>query len=256
MARTKVHPQKAERREFYVENGYVILDHIFPQDQIACLAQAFSPRLSRNGNGGKKRTLDEQILAAEAEDHRLVYNGAQSVGSSAAAHFLLGRDAFSDALLAVTGLEGAGLHFLPMYFVVQLPGDERFDYGWHQDRAYYSWCDELVALWFPVNRRVSKETGTISVIPGSHRKGARTNETHFRHGYFRQIDSEVEAAEIANEEVLDLELGACCIMEGNLVHRSIANRSSTPRVAAVVRMVNLSEEATYERERFYCVHKS
>jgi hypothetical protein len=40
-------------------------------------------------------------------------------------------------------------------------------------------------------------------------------------------------------------------MNGNTVHRSVANRSSSPRIAGVLRIANLAAQQSYERERFY-----
>jgi ectoine hydroxylase-related dioxygenase (phytanoyl-CoA dioxygenase family) len=145
---------------------------------------------------------------------------------------------------------------MPMYLIIQLPSDERFDYAWHQDGVYHDWCADLLTLWFPVNRTTKRDTGTISLIPGSHRDGLRATDNYLRHGFFRQLQSKLKEGEAALETVLEVELGDCCIMAGNAVHRSVTNRSASPRVAGVLRMANLSRQQFYERERFYCVHKS
>jgi ectoine hydroxylase-related dioxygenase (phytanoyl-CoA dioxygenase family) len=234
------------------EEGYVIVRKAFPVNALSGLARALSLRLSENGG----RSVDADIMAAEAQDHALVYKGAQSIGTSAFTYRLLGQKKFLNTLLAVTGLEEAQLHFMPLYLIIQLPGDQRFDYGWHQDRAYYTWCQKMITLWFPVNRKTTAATGTISVIPGSHRQQSRGSKIHFRHGFFRQIESEVESTEAVQEQVLELEAGDCCIMDGDLVHRSVSNMSDTPRVAAVLRIVSLPSEATYQRDRFFCLTKS
>ena len=201
-------------------------------------------------------SLDDLILAREAEDHSQVYRASQSVGSASATYRLLGSSGILNIVCGLTGFDPAELHLMPMYLIVQLPGDERFDYGWHQDGAYYDWCEEFVALWFPVNRAVSGETGTISVIPQSHSEGRREANTYLRNGFFRQIDAKPGEQEATHEQVLDMQLGDCCIMDGNLIHRSVSNRSATPRVAGVVRLAHLGKLSSYERERFYCVHKS
>lgn len=237
--------------EVFREQGFAILKSVFPLEALAGLGRALSIRMTSDSGGA----LEDQIMAAERRDHALVYQGAQSVGTSGSAYRLLGHSQFVSSVLAVTDLEESELHIMPLYLIVQLPGDRRFDYGWHQDRAYYSWSGRMVTAWFPVNRATTAETGTIGVIPGSHLR-PRASRTHFRHGYFRQIEAEVSESEMAQAQPLHLELGDCCIMEGDLVHRSISNLSSTPRVAAVGRMVTLPREATYQRERFYCVHKS
>ena len=239
-------------QNLYVENGFVVLKDVFQKEHLRALLDALCCRLPEMGAA----TADDRVLAAESKDHKLVYDAAQSAGSAAASYRLLGSGDLLDQLYKITGLRGAEVHIMPLYFIVQLPGDERFDYGWHQDRAYYEWCERMVTLWFPVNRPATATTGTISVIAGSHRVGRRAGDTHFRHGYFRQIESIVDPSEIANHTVLEMNPGDCCVMDGDLVHRSIANHASSPRIAGVVRIASVPAGTQYERERFFCVHKS
>jgi ectoine hydroxylase-related dioxygenase (phytanoyl-CoA dioxygenase family) len=94
------------------------------------------------------------------------------------------------------------------------------------------------------------------MIPGSHRNGPRETETFLKHGFFKQIQSKLQPGEAEREEVLETEAGDCCIMNGNTIHRSVANQSNSPRVAGVLRIANLANQPSYDRERFYCTHKS
>jgi len=245
----------------YSEDGYVVLRGAFSGKDVGAVAQALLSTLLQNDQGlapspGIEPSLNDAIVTTDARDHRSVYGAAQSVGTSAAAYQLMGQPHFLDLLRAITGFNLPDLHLMPMYLIVQMPSDERFDYTWHQDSSFYSWCNELLTIWFPVNRETNRETGTISVIPGSHRQGPRSSEEYLRHGFFRQLESKVDEHESEKEQILDLAVGDCCIMEGNLVHRSVANRSGSPRVAGLVRMANNASQEAYERDRYYCVHKS
>jgi ectoine hydroxylase-related dioxygenase (phytanoyl-CoA dioxygenase family) len=249
-----------ESSEFYAKNGYVIAKQVFGAPLLEALKSSLRSVLAKNGHNGSasddQRTVEELILARESEAHSLVYNASQSVGSSAAAYQLLGKSGIFDVVTEATGFELRNLHLTPMYLIVQLPNDERFDYVWHQDRAYYPWSNDMVTLWFPVNRATTRDTGTIGVIPGSHQSGLRSADTSFRHGFFRQVESTTEQRETDQEFFMELEASDCCVINGDTVHRSVANRASSPRVAGVVRMVNIGNLTAYERERFYCVHKS
>jgi hypothetical protein len=245
-------------RKSYSEDGYVIAQQVFSTSSLATLCQSLRSVLDKSGNGHSDHacSLDDLILRREAQDHSLVYKAAQSLGSSVATYQLLGSSGIFDIVSEVTGFEKADLHLMPMYLVIQLPSDDRFDYSWHQDGSYYPWCQDFLTLWFPVNRGTQRDTGTISMIPGSHRYGPRETDTFLKHGFFKQIQSKLQSDETDQEEVLETELGDCCIMSGNTVHRSVANRSSSPRVAGVLRIANLGTQQSYERERFYCTHKS
>ncbi|HLG98217.1 MAG TPA: phytanoyl-CoA dioxygenase family protein [Bryobacteraceae bacterium] len=243
-----------EDQKTYAESGYLVMGQAFSGDKLTSLLGTLCQRLSNAVTGSD--SVDELVMAAEAENHKIVYEAAQSVGSAASTYRLLGDGGFLDNVCQITGFRESELHIMPLYLIIQLPSDERFDYGWHQDRAYYDWCDEMATIWLPVNRPATATTGTISVIPGSHRKSARESETYLRSGFFRQIEARVEPDEAAAHKVLELNPGECCIMNGDLVHRSIANRSSSPRIAGVVRLANVPAKMRYERERFFCVHKS
>jgi len=245
-------------RTSYSTDGYVCVKQIFSKESLGVLCESLRSVLEKAEAAPVDHscTLDDLILTREKQDHGLVYKAAQSVGSSAATYQLIGGSGIFDAISSATGFEKSNLHLMPMYLVIQLPSDERFDYTWHQDGTYYPWCQDFLTLWFPVNRSTTHTTGTISLIPGSHRDGPRETDTFLKHGFFKQMQSKLQAGEQDREEVLDVELGDCCIMSGNTVHRSVANRCASPRVAGVLRIANLNTQQAYERERFYCVHKS
>jgi ectoine hydroxylase-related dioxygenase (phytanoyl-CoA dioxygenase family) len=244
----------------YANEGYVIAKGAFSADLLEDLKLSLRSVLEKNDRhrdeNSQRHALEELILMREREAHSLVYNASQSVGSSAAGYVLLGKSGILESVARASGFHLRNLHLTPMYLIVQLPNDERFDYVWHQDRAYYPWAQDMVTLWFPVNRATTRYSGTISVIPGSHRSGLRAANTTFRDGFFRQIESPTDTGEANDEVFMELDAGDCCIMHGDTVHRSVSNRADSPRVAAVVRIVNISDLPSYERERFYCVHKS
>jgi len=247
-----------ELRKTYAETGYVIAKQVFSASSLATLGESLRAVLNKPAHDESDLTspISDLIMKREAQDHNLVYKASQSVGSSAATYQLLGGSGIFDLVSEVTGYDKAGLHVMPMYLIVQPPSDERFDYSWHQDGSYYAWCKDFLTLWFPVNRSTKRDTGTISVLRGSHQDGPRETDTFLKHGFFKQIQSRLKPGEEANEEWIEADLGDCCIMAGNAVHRSVANRSNSPRVAGVLRIASLGEEQAYERERFYCVHKS
>ncbi|HVB57460.1 MAG TPA: phytanoyl-CoA dioxygenase family protein [Candidatus Acidoferrales bacterium] len=249
--------QSSELNKLYAQDGFVVAKQIFSQGSLAMLRDALRAVLDKSGsNGFHNESLEDLVLRREAQDHSLVYQASQSVGSSAATYQLLGSSDIFNAISEVTGFRKADLHLLPMYLIIQLPSSDRFDYTWHQDGSYYPWCQDFLTLWFPVNRSTKKDTGTISMIPGSHRYGPRETETFLKHGFFKQIQSKLRDSEETLEHVLEVDLGDCCIMAGNTVHRSVANHSTSPRIAGVLRIANIGTQQTYDRERFYCVHKS
>lgn len=242
----------------YTEKGYATVKRVFSQESLSFLGQSFRSVLNKpeTSDVGSAGSLNELIMKREAEDHGLVYNAAQSLGSAASTYQLLGSSDIFDLVSQVTGFHVHDLHLMPLYLIVQPPSDGRFDYCWHQDGAYYPWCPDLVTLWFPVNRGTNRDTGTISMIPQSHQDGLRESDTFLKNGHFKQLQSRLKAGELESEQSLEIDLGDCCIMHGHAVHRSVPNVSETPRVAGVLRIANLGALSSYERDRFYCVHSS
>jgi ectoine hydroxylase-related dioxygenase (phytanoyl-CoA dioxygenase family) len=254
---TKPEQNLNELHQSYSSEGYVIAKHIFDSGSLSELCQSFKSFLNKLGTDDSplECSINDAIMKREAQDHSIVYRSSQAVGSGAATYALLGGSGIFDMISDLTGFQKSQLHLMPMYLIVQIPSDERFDYTWHQDGSYYPWSPDFLTLWFPVNRRTGGNEGTISLIPGSHRYGVRETETFLKHGFFKQIQSKLRDEEESRETVLELDLGDCCIMNGNTIHRSVANRSATPRVAAVVRIVNLATIQSYDRDKFYCSHK-
>jgi ectoine hydroxylase-related dioxygenase (phytanoyl-CoA dioxygenase family) len=245
----------AEMKSEYLKTGYVIARNIFRPEALAVIAETMRSTLSK-GYASGHTSLDDLILKREVENHDLVYKGSHSLGSSAATYQLLGASPILDLVASLSDFNIADLHMMPMYLLVQLPSDERFDYAWHQDGAYYRQWEELVTLWFPITHAANPQSGTISCINGSHRDGLRPAETYKRHGFFRQIEANIDETEIQQEHAFELEVGDCCIMHGHAIHRSIGNRSLVPRVSGIVRLVNMARQDAYDREMLYCVHKS
>jgi len=243
-------------RESYSNDGYVIAKQAFSADHLAALCHALFFVLDKSNHSDRVYPLDDLILKCESQDHALVYKASKSVGSSAASYQLLGSSRIFSVVSSITGFDLANLHLMPLNLVIQLPSDDRFDYDWHQDGSFHDWCSDLVVLWFPVNRPATRDTGTISVIPGSHRYGPREAKIYMKHGIFKQMQPSLRDDELAREKVLEMSLGDCCIMSGNIVHRSILNRSASPRVAGVLRAANLSTLQSYDVERFQGVRKA
>lgn len=238
--------------ETFQQDGFVIARQAFTSNLMNGLVDSLYASLANKRNDCEGLSIDELMMKREAEDHGLVYNAATSLGSSAATYRMLGGSRILEIVTAVLGIKPADLHVMPLYLLVQLPQDGRFDYNWHQDAPYYPWCRELASLWFPVTHRTSLENGTMAVVPGSHKNGLRNAETYFRNGSFRQIETIVEESEATNSVPLELEVGDCLISSGNLVHASIPNRGRVPRVNGILRLVNMAAQQEYRRDLFFC----
>ena len=236
----------------YHKDGFAIAKDAFKLSDLLAVADSMQYVLEK-GHTSNGNSIDDVILEREQENHDLVYKASHALGSSSSTYRLLGRSPILETVAHLWGVAETQVHLTPMYLIAQLPSDGRFDYTWHQDAAYYRRFREVLTLWFPITHAASVENGTISVLSGSHLQGMRPTATHQRHGFFRQIEADV--AEDEQEKPLLIDVGDCCLLHGHTVHRSVANRSTVPRVTGVVRLVNLTDEDVYDRELFYCTHK-
>lgn len=213
----------------YANDGYEVISGL-DTSLIAGVKAVLADALRRIGDDEIDGDLSELILQREAQDHALVYQASNFVGSSLAAYRLV--QAVSGQVEASTGAKN--LHVMPVTVAVQLPSDERFDYKWHQETSFYPWAEDVINVWLPIQpTRVG--TGTMFVMPGSHKGGRKPAEHYFSHESFRQIECAVD--DVARETPMELEVGQYVIFDGNTVHRSDGNHGSLPRIVVIMRFI-------------------
>lgn len=117
---------------------------------------------------------------------------------------------------------------------------------WHQDYGYwyknqFMYPDQLVSVMVALTK-ANKENGCLQVIRGSHKMG-RVN-----HGFAgEQVGADMEmvkhALSILPHEYIELEPGDALFFHSNLLHRSEANTSNTPRWSIISCYNSLSNPA-------------
>jgi len=102
---------------------------------------------------------------------------------------------------------------------------------WHQDFGYWyenkCLAPEMLSIWVALDKSV-RENGCLQVLPGSHALG-RIN--HVRVDGQSSADPEYLAAALDRLELayMEMEPGDALVFHCNLLHRSDANTSNTPR---------------------------
>lgn len=215
----------------YRSEGYEIISGLAPA-LLEGMRVTLTDALSRIGDETVAGDLPTLIARREAEDHALVYQASNYVGSSLAAYRLV--EAVAADVERATGF--ADLHVMPVTISIQLPSDERFDYKWHQETAFYPWTKDVINVWVPL-QPTRTGTGTMVVIPGSHARGQREADQYFSHESFRQIECDPNPTELASQTPMELDEGQYVIFDGNTVHRSDANAGSMPRIVAIMRFI-------------------
>lgn len=229
----------AIRREGdFASDGYTIVRNTVPLTALAQVRETLMDGLTRIAEPVQATGLDELLAVREAQDHDHVYQASNFVGSSVAAYRLIAESGVTGLVEEITG--SSNLHVMPMTISVQLPSDARFDYKWHQESSFYPWAPGVINAWIPLVRPTSPQSGTMFILPGSHRRGLREAETYFSNGKFRQIECGVTDAEAATQLPMELDVGDFVIFDGNLVHRSHSNTSQLPRLVCILRYIPMS----------------
>jgi ectoine hydroxylase-related dioxygenase (phytanoyl-CoA dioxygenase family) len=123
---------------------------------------------------------------------------------------------------------------------------------WHQDFGY--WYDygclapEMMSIYVALDK-ATKENGCLQVLKRSHKLG-RLN--HIRENQQTNVEQEhLEAALKRYEHVyVEMEAGDALVFDGNLLHRSDANRSDTYRWGYIC-SYNAVENAPFKKVREY-----
>src|ERR1700722_13367168 len=105
------------QRKAYASEGYVIAQQAFETAAVRNLCNSFESVLNKLAKTGAADapSLNDTLLKREKEDHSIVYESSQAMGSSAATYELLGGSGIFDVISELTGFEKTGLHLMPLY---------------------------------------------------------------------------------------------------------------------------------------------
>ena len=123
---------------------------------------------------------------------------------------------------------------------------------WHQDFGYwYNYgclAPEMMSIYVALDKS-TKENGCLQLLKGSHKLG-RLN--HIRENDQTNVEQEhLEAAlKRFKHQYAEMEAGDALVFDGNLLHRSDANRSDTYRWGYIC-SYNAVENAPFKRVREY-----
>ncbi|MDH3693867.1 MAG: phytanoyl-CoA dioxygenase family protein, partial [Gammaproteobacteria bacterium] len=133
---------------------------------------------------------------------------------------------------AVESLLGPDILCWAATFFAKEPNNAGF-VGWHQDITYWGLKpgDKVVTAWLALTDAKS-DNGCMCTIPGTHKASLRKHEFHPGSDNLLAGDQEVilSAEEEQNIQHIELEPGEMSIHHSRLLHGSVANTSSRPRV--------------------------
>jgi len=221
-----------EKFDAFAQEGYVLVRDAIDPDHILDLHRHLRPLFRARPN----ETLEHATVAAEKKAHLYVYEAGLTVGSTLSAYSLLHSLKLEEKAEALLG--PGYFHVTPLHVSLQIPRETKYDYEWHVESDFYPWAPEILNLWFPVMASTVKDkTGTIELIPGSHKKAKRGSDKS-RPGGYLQIVSHLDRGEEERAVQIEADPGDLLLFHKHMVHRSCPNLSNVPRATGIVRVID------------------
>lgn len=133
------------------------------------------------------------------------------------------------------------------------PADSRHLFAWHQDSLYLLGSQNAVTLWIPF-QDVNLESGTIQVIPGSHKRGIYpfkriSDKVIAPYVPFLQRDLSLDHDVTETPETITAERGDVIVFQQMLLHRSTPNHGKQIRWTTQLRITDLADPE-HRRQRY------
>lgn len=230
-----------EQKESYKREGYLVIEHLLADEDIAPARQAMEDKVSEiadalYADGFINNKLEDEPfktrlakLFANLSDEDFLRWGRGWRDRRAGYYHLMSNPKILDA---VESLIGGEIFSNPVYNTrPKVPRVAAGAVPWHQDKSYWPDANSnpVITVWIPLVDS-TEENGCLHLIPRTHKKRA------IAHGH--ESYSGTQYLEIAPEEVqrrkaeiiaLPLQAGSAVLFNDRLIHMSTPNNSDHVR---------------------------
>ena len=213
----------------YRANGFVSMDCLANSDEVATVRSILEDMV-RNKIGANEGSQYDTLAADEPKGppKSVEISGPMSYApalrslnflhtATALARQILGPDAklSGDFLLLKPAKSGTGT-------------------PWHQDEAYRDprFIHKEVTVWIPL-QDVCEQNGCMVFVPGSHKRGIYRHQSPGNDKRIAALECP-DAASMPNPVACPLPAGGCTLHDGETLHRTTNNLSSSPRYAYIL----------------------
>lgn len=225
----------------YARDGYILRRGLLGADEVAKFRNHARAQLEKEQRAGAvmtkgdkegKATLLKMWTKAENDQYGLLARDERMV------------DLAEDAI-------GKPIYLYSHKMTMKQP-HEGGAWEWHQDFGYwYNYgclAPDMMSIYVALDK-ATRENGCLQVLKGSHRLG-RLN--HIRENDQTNVEHEHLEAALKRFELVyvEMEAGDALVFDGNLLHRSDANRTDTYRWGYIC-SYNAVENAPFKRVRDY-----
>jgi len=225
----------------YARDGYILRKALLGADEVEKFRERARRQLEQESVGGAvmakgdkegKTTLLKMWTKAEDDQYGLLARDERMV------------DLAEDAI-------GKPIYLYSHKMTMKQP-NEGGAWEWHQDFGYWHnygcLAPDMMSIYVALDR-ATRENGCLQVLKGSHRLG-RLN--HVREKDQTNVEHEHLEAALKRFELVyvEMEAGDALVFDGNILHRSDANRSNTYRWGYIC-SYNAIENAPFKKVREY-----
>jgi ectoine hydroxylase-related dioxygenase (phytanoyl-CoA dioxygenase family) len=231
--------------QHYAENGFVVVDHAFSQENLSAFSDALD-RICRyqwrlacqsknlSDNVSFHREFDAGMMMLENADHAYVASISDMLsGMPEVSRLLSGERLLSQIRDLMSGDQGSPLFCTNGSAILAMPHDTKFTHSWHKDTFYTLPRSSYIQIWAPLVRDSTVELGTLKVCPGSHKAGwkGQTRVDNARNIHkFKITDEELSKYRQVD---IELKLGQAVLFHSGLAHSGGRNSSAVCRFSLV-----------------------
>lgn len=213
-----------EEIAFFNENGFLAVDRMTTDEEIAWMTRIFEFIFSEENAGSADAPVDRSGTIGQPRKLTQAFFPEIRFPELLNTTFRRNAKRYSAALLG--GDESLLTSWAHM--IIKYPGGAAAQ--WHQDHAY--WTPEYdynaLGVWLPMHA-VTKEMGAMQFIPGSHKRGLlhHSHQDLPQHNVLRVAEPFNEADAV----VCPLEMGGATFHHAETLHYTAPNTTDRPRLA-------------------------
>jgi len=248
--------------QFYNQNGYLIIKNTLSNKSlekfISSTLKAFmlqAKKCGYNSIDNIKDFSDDKLDAMDSvigyllQNDRHAFDEGNKILASLLSPILI---QFNEKLNKIySKLLNTDKETLALYgpsLLVKSPGINEGIYTWHTEAHWFPKRRNFLNIWFPFIREHDIHSGTMYILPGSHKNNdwqfseyRQKNDGRFD---FVQYDIPNNELQSYDEMPIKISIGDILITDRNIVHRGSQNKTNKLSYVAVARIFDYSHDLT------------
>jgi ectoine hydroxylase-related dioxygenase (phytanoyl-CoA dioxygenase family) len=226
-----------QQRAAFEDDGYLVLRGALKNIGAFDALMGELKRYAECFNDGFELLTPESVLNLSVEERRALYCGLRYLPS-------LYQFVSCPEILAISKALGLTFPGVELFNNIRmdLPGEDRFLFQWHQDLSYNLGSVNSITYWIPLSR-TDAHHGGIEVIRGSHKRGLWPCEVvnpSRKVGLLSTRDIVITEPQTP-ATTIETEFGDIVVFSQLLLHKSLSSRSSNTRWTVQIRHTDFAE---------------